>query len=79
MGLDDLVNKAKEMGGQGGDKAGTAADGAGSTGSGMVDKLKEVATDERIDQGAGAIKDRAPDNVDNAVDTAADKAKDLNN
>jgi hypothetical protein len=79
MGLDDLVNKAKDMLGQGGDKAGAAADGAGSTASGMVDKIKEVATDERIDQVAGVIKDKTPDNVDSVVDTVAEKAKDLNN
>ncbi len=79
MGLDDLVNRAKDLLGQGGDKAGSAADGAAGTASGMTDKIKEVATDERIDQVAGVIKDKTPDNVDSMVDTVADKAKEFNN
>ncbi len=76
MGLDDLVNKAKDLLGQGGDKA---ADGTSSAASGVTDKIKEVATDERIDQVAGVIKDKTPDNIDGVVDTVAEKAKELNN
>lgn len=49
MGLDDLVNQAKEQ-----------------------------LTDERIDQIAGAIKDKTPDNIDTVVDQVADKAKQFN-
>jgi hypothetical protein len=37
-----------------------------------------VATDERIDQVAGAITDKTPDNVDGVVNTVADKAKEMN-
>ena len=75
MALDDLVNKAKDLFGQGGGATG----GAGDSSSSMVDKVKDVATDEHIDQVAGVIKDKTPDNVDGVVDQVADKAKDLNN
>ncbi len=78
MGLDDLVNKAKDVLGQGGDKTASAAGGAGSSASGMIDKVKEMATDERIDQVAGAIKDKTPDNIDKIVDQVAEKGKQLN-
>ena len=73
MGLDDLVNKAKDM-------LGTAGDGttAGGGAAGLIDKAKEVLTDERIDQVAGAIKDKTPDNVDAMVDKVAEKGKQLN-
>ena len=67
MGLDDLVNKAKGLLGQGEQKAQDAA-GAAAAGdtqaaaadagaaAGLIDKAKELLTDERIDQVAGVIK-----------------------
>ncbi|MBD8077929.1 hypothetical protein [Cellulosimicrobium arenosum] len=45
---------------------------------GLVDKAKDLASDERIDQVAGAIKGVAPDSVDEQVDALADKAKQAN-
>ena len=90
MGLDDLVNKAKDLMGQGADKAQDAADEAkaGNTdaaaanakeSTNLIDKAKELLTDERIDQVAGAIKDKTPDNIDSIVDTVASKGKEFNN
>lgn len=79
MGLDDLVNKAKDLIGQGGDKAASAADGAGNSASSTTDKVKEMATDERIDQAAAFLKDKTPDNIDAMIDQVAEKAKDANN
>lgn len=76
MGLDDLVNKAKDMLGSDGK---TAAGGTSSGAAGLIDKAKEVLTDERIDQVAGAIKDKTPDNIDTMVDKVADKGKEFNN
>ena len=90
MGLDDLVNKAKDL--LGGAEAKTqeaaadaqagnteaAADASGEASS-LIDKAKELLTDERIDQVAGAIKDKTPDNVDSVVDTIASKGKEFNN
>jgi hypothetical protein len=70
MGLDDLVNQAKDLLGQGEKKAQDAA--------GLIDKAKELLTDDRIDQVAGAIKDRTPDNIDTVVDQVAEKAKQFN-
>ena len=89
MGLDDVVNKAKDLLGQGEAKAQEAASeaAAGNTGaaaadsssaSGLINKAKEVLTDERIDQVAGAIKDKTPDNVDTIVDQVAEKGKEFN-
>ena len=89
MGLDDLVNQAKDLLGQGEQKAqdaaGAAAAGdheaaAANAGSaaGLIDKAKELLTDERIDQVAGLIKDRTPDNIDKIVDQAAEKGKQFN-
>ena len=79
MGLDDLVNKAKDMLGSG--TAGTTAAGGSAAGgaAGLIDKAKEVLTDERIDQVAGAIKDKTPDNIDAMVDKVAEKGKQFNN
>ena len=42
-------------------------------------KAKELATDERINQAAEAIKAKTPDNVDSIIDKVATKAQDLNN
>jgi len=86
MGLDDLVNTAKGLLGQGEAKAQDAApEAAGSSeaagassAAGLIDKAKEVLTDERIDQVAGAIKDKTPDNVDTIVDQVAEKGKEFN-
>jgi len=83
MGLDDLVNKAKDLLGQGEEKAQDAtgaagAQAAGGGASGLVDKAKELLTDERIDQVAGAIKGKTPDNIDAVVDQVAEKAKQFN-
>ena len=85
MGLDDLVNKAKDLLGQGEEKAKDAADNAaaGNTEAAaaepisrpVIDKAKELLTDERIDQVADAIKSKTPDNVDNIVDQVAAKGK----
>lgn len=44
----------------------------------LLGQAKELLTDERIDQVAGAVKGVAPDSVDKHVDTLADKAKDAN-
>lgn len=90
MGLDDLINKAKDMlGGAQHETEGAAASAAAGDvqgakeqaheASGLIDKAKEMLTDERIDSVAGAIKDKTPDNIDTVVDTVAAKAKDLNN
>ena len=68
-GLDDLVNKAKDL--ISGDKE------AGSEES-IVDKVKGLVTDERIDQVSEAIQKVTPDSVDGAVQNIADKAKGLN-
>lgn len=65
MGLDDLVNKAKEAL-SGGNK------------DDLIGQAKEHLTDERIDQVADAIKKVAPDSIDGHVDTLADQAKKLN-
>ena len=45
----------------------------------MIDKAKGMLSDERIDQIAGQIKDKTPDNVDSIVDTVAAKGKEFNN
>jgi len=90
MGLDDLVNKAKDLLGGAEEKAeqasasaaagDTAAAGAqAAESSSLIDKAKELLTDERIDQAAGAIKGITPDNIDTVVDNVATKAKDFNN
>ncbi|HEY5115699.1 MAG TPA: hypothetical protein VIJ00_09270 [Nakamurella sp.] len=90
MGLDDLVNKAKDLLGQGEAKAQDAADNAdagnteaaaadANSASGLIDKAKEVLTDERIDQVAGAVQDKTPDNIDSIVDQVAEKGKEFNN
>ncbi len=90
MGLDDLVNKAKDLLGGAEDKADQAAASAAAgdsqaaaaqarESSSLIDKAKSMLTDERIDQVAGAIKDKTPDNIDSMVDNAATKAKDWNN
>jgi len=90
MGLDDLVNKAKDLMGQGADKAEDAkaeaqagnteaAASSAAESSSLIDKAKELLTDERIDQVAGAIKSKTPDNVDSIVDTVAAKGKEFNN
>jgi hypothetical protein len=90
MGLDDLVNKAKDLMGQGADKAEDAKNeaAAGNTeaaassaaeSSSLIDKAKELLTDERIDQVAGAIKGKTPDNIDSIVDQVATKGKEFNN
>jgi len=89
MGLDDLVNQAKDLLGQGEQKAQDAAGAAAagdheaaaanaSSAAGLIDKAKELLTDERIDQVAGLIKDRTPDNIDKIVDQAAEKGKQFN-
>ena len=90
MGLDDLVNKAKDLLGQGEEKAKDAADNAAAgnaeaaaadanQSAGLIDKAKELLTDERIDQVAEAIKSKTPDNVDSIVDQVATKGKEFNN
>ena len=89
MGLDDLVNQAKDLLGQGEQKAQDAAGAAAagdheaaaanaSSAAGLIDKAKELLTDERIDQVAGLIKDKTPDNIDKIVDQAAEKGKQFN-
>ena len=90
MGLDDLVNKAKDLlGGAGAKTQEAAADaqagsteaaaGASEQASGLIDQAKGLLTDERIDQVAGAIKDKTPDQVDSVVETIAEKGKEFNN
>lgn len=52
MGLEDIINKAKEaLGG-------------------------EEATEDKIDQAADFLKDKAPDQFDSIVDQVANAAKD---
>jgi hypothetical protein len=86
MGLDDLVNQAKNLLGQSEEKAqdASAAAAAGDSqgaaanagaAAGMIDKAKQLLTDERIDQVAGAIKQKTPDHIDTVVDQVAEKAK----
>jgi CMP-N-acetylneuraminic acid synthetase len=90
MAFDDLVNKAKDLLGQGEEKAQDAASeaAAGNTeaaaadskeSASLIDKAKELLTDERIDQAAEAIKAKTPDNVDSIVDQVAAKGKEFNN
>ncbi|MET0966916.1 MAG: hypothetical protein ABWZ02_10985 [Nakamurella sp.] len=90
MGLDDLVNKAKDLMGQGAEKAEDAkaeaqagntdaAAASAAESSSLIDKAKELLTDERIDQVAGAIKSKTPDNIDSIVDQVATKGKEFNN
>lgn len=64
MGLDNFVNKAKN---------------ALNNSDDTIQRLKEEATDERIDQVADHIKKVAPDSVDAKVDALAEKAKEANN
>lgn len=64
MGLDNFVNKAK-----------SALNNSDDT----IQRLKEEATDERIDQVADHIKKVTPDSVDAKVDALAEKAKEANN
>ena len=89
MGFDDLVNKAKDLLGQGEAKAQDAAGeaAAGNTeaaaadagaASGLIGKAKEMLSDDKIDSIAGAIKDKTPDNVDKIVDQVAEKGKQFN-
>jgi hypothetical protein len=59
-----------------GDTQAAAAD-AGAA-AGLIDKAKELLTDERIDQVAGVIKGKTPDNIDTVVDQVAEKAKKFN-
>jgi hypothetical protein len=90
MGIEDIVNQAKDALGLGEQKADAAAADAAagnteaaqaeaSEASSMIDKAKELLTDERIDSATGAIKGLTPDSVDGAVDSVAEKAKDWNN
>lgn len=89
MGLDEMVNKAKDLLGAGADKAEEAATAAeaGNTGAaktaaaeseGLIGKAKEFLSDERIDGIANAIKDKTPDSIDGVVDQVAGKAKVMN-
>ena len=89
MGLDDLVNKAKDLLGGAEQKAdeATASAQAGDTAtaaakaqesSSLVDKAKELLTDERIDSASEALKKVTPDNIDAMVDKGAAKAKEWN-
>ena len=89
MGIDDLINKAKDLMGQGEEKADQAAASAqaGDTAAaatqatqsaGLIDKAKSLLTDERIDSVAEQIKAKTPDNIDKIVDDVAGKAKTFN-
>ncbi len=89
MGIDDLINKAKDLLGQGEEKADQAAASAqaGDTAaaaeqatqsSGLIDKAKSLLTDERINSVADTIKAKTPDNIDKIVDDVAGKAKTMN-
>lgn len=69
-GLDDLVNKAKDL--VSGDKAGNGG------GESIIDKVKKVATDERIDQVSDQIQKITPDSLDGKVQQIAEQAKKLN-
>ena len=90
MGLDDIVNQAKDAVGMSQQKADEAAASAAAgdkeaatakatEASSLMDKAKELLTDERIDQASAAIQSKTPDNVDKMVQGVADKAKDWNN
>ena len=89
MGIDDLINKAKDLLGQGEEKADQAAasaqagDTAAATteakeSANLIDKAKSLLTDERIDSVAESIKAKTPDNIDTIVDNVAGKAKSMN-
>ncbi|NLF04814.1 MAG: hypothetical protein GX593_07450 [Actinomycetales bacterium] len=45
---------------------------------GLLDKAKDLATDENIDKVAEGIKQHTPDQIDTVVDSLADKAKQAN-
>ena len=89
MGIDDLINKAKDLLGQGEEKAdqATASAQAGDTAAAaaqagesasLIDKAKGLLTDDRIDSLADSIKVKTPDNIDKIVDNVAGKAKTMN-
>ncbi|WP_019147916.1 hypothetical protein [Timonella senegalensis] len=87
MGLEDIVNKAKEVltGDKADDlaaKAGEAKDQAAekvaTEADELIAKAKELISDERIDQIAEGIKKVTPDSIDSGVDMLADQAKKLN-
>lgn len=69
-GLDDLVNKAKDL--ISGDK------GAKGGSESIIDKVKKVATDERIDQVSEQIQKVTPDALDGKVQSIAEQAKKIN-
>lgn len=69
-GLDDLVNKAKNL--VSGDEN---SEGAGES---VLDKVKGLATDERIDQVSEQIQKITPDSLDGKVQDLAEQAKKLN-
>lgn len=69
-GLDDLVNKAKDLvSGDKGTKGGSES---------IIDKVKKVATDERIDQVSEQIQKVTPDAIDSKVQGLAEQAKKFN-
>ena len=45
---------------------------------GLLEKAKDLATDENIDKVAEGIKQHVPDQIDAVVDSLADKAKQAN-
>ncbi len=82
MGLEDFIDKAKDALAGATDKvqaeAATATANAQDVTSGIVDKAKELLTDENVAKVAEKIKEFTPDSVDSIVDKVADKAQELN-
>lgn len=56
------------------DKAKDAVGGA----DGLLDKVKDLATDENIEKAAETIKQHTPEQIDSVVDSLAEKAKQAN-
>ncbi|MDQ2624810.1 MAG: hypothetical protein M3Y20_06570 [Actinomycetota bacterium] len=56
------------------DKAKDAVGGA----DGLLDKVKDLATDENIEKAAETIKPHTPEQIDSVVDSLAEKAKQAN-
>lgn len=82
MGIEDIINKAKDAILGGADDAAAAGDkavdAAGNTTDDLIAKAKSLVSDEQIDQIADAAKGVAPDSIDGHIDTIADHAKKLN-
>lgn len=86
MGIEDMVNKAKDdvvgLVDKAKDDVVGLVDKAKDDVVGLVDKAKdalggEAAVGEKVDAAAGAVKEHAPVQTHDVVDKAADAVKDL--